>query len=240
MWFRGYVLPHRDRFKIQNDYERAGGPDGWTAQQGFYIYRQKRLLSAGGWLGLGGSRAWTRDESSRLARLRIDIPNSADSDWRIDIRKSVARPPDAIRKRLQRLAEDVRKEAREIFVHRGTYGARAPQAEVKRIWTINTTGNGRRYKIDRQHDVAALVRRRLPSDSRALLDALFDLIERTVPIDRVWLDVTENGPPAGIVAQDEAELLKAAREMVQLMEAAGCRDSGCSRSCPVDGSLRSN
>ena len=138
------------------------------------------------------------------------------------------------------LRKTSRKEAREIFVHRGTYGARAPQAEVKRIWTINTTGNGRRYKIDRQHDVAALVRRRLPSDSRALLDALFDLIERTVPIDRVWLDVTENGPPAGIVAQDEAELLKAAREMVQLMEAAGCRDSGCSRSCPVDGSLRSN
>src|SRR5262249_27183076 len=98
---RGFVLPHRDRFHSEAEFDRAGGPDGWNAQQGFYVYRHRRLLSAGGWLGLGGTRAWTREEPSRLARIRIDIPNTADRDWRIDIRKAIARPPDAIRKRLQ-------------------------------------------------------------------------------------------------------------------------------------------
>src|SRR5262249_56049932 len=104
---------------------KGGGPEGWNAQQGFYVYRQRRLLSAGGWLGLGGTRTWTREESSRLARIRIDIPNTADRDWRIDIRKAIARPPDAVRKRLQDIADDVRRRAREVFVHTRVFWASA-------------------------------------------------------------------------------------------------------------------
>ena len=57
-----YILPHRDRFANDAEYELAGGPGGWNARQGFYVYRAKRLLVPGSWLGLGGTRAWTRDE----------------------------------------------------------------------------------------------------------------------------------------------------------------------------------
>ncbi|MCV5233625.1 hypothetical protein OFC56_41330, partial [Escherichia coli] len=73
--------------------QQAQGPAGWTAQQGFYVYRNERLLVAGNWLGLGNPRAWTKDETHRLARIRLDIPNDADIDWKINIRKSMARPP---------------------------------------------------------------------------------------------------------------------------------------------------
>ena len=75
---KGYVLPHRDKMDSK-EFEYAGGADGWTAQQGFYVYRNKRLLVAGSWLGLGQGRAWTKEESHRLARIRLDIPNSADA-----------------------------------------------------------------------------------------------------------------------------------------------------------------
>lgn len=216
---RGFVLPHRDRFATEDAFNAAGGPDGWTSQQGFYIYRGKRLLSWGGWLGLGGSRAWTREEPSRLARIRIDIPNSADREWRIDIRKAIARIPDGFRKPLGRLAEDVRRRAREVFVHRGQYGARPRSAEVSRIWLVAPEGARRRYTIERQHDLVALVRDKLPASSRELLGALLDHIERTVPVDRVWLDVTENGVPPVDEAQDE--LIREAADMMRLIEKAG-------------------
>ena len=36
----------------EKELKEAEGPSGWTAQQGFYVYRNKRLLVAGGWLGL--------------------------------------------------------------------------------------------------------------------------------------------------------------------------------------------
>ena len=55
-----------------------------------------------------------------MARMRIDIPNSADTEWKIDIRKSTARPPVELRGRLLRLAEDIRQRARRVFAHRVT------------------------------------------------------------------------------------------------------------------------
>jgi hypothetical protein len=216
---RGFVLPHRDRFGSEIDFEKAGGPDGWTAQQGFYVYRQKRLLSAGGWLGLGGSRAWTRDETSRLARIRIDIPNTADHDWRIDVRKALARPPDAVRKPLQRIAEDLRRKAREVFVHRGQYGSRQKAAGVSRIWQVNPEGAKRRYTVRRDHELVQLIKGRMDKAAFDLLEGLLDLIERTVPVDRVWLDVTERGVPDEEV--DSSELVNAALSMARLMERAG-------------------
>jgi hypothetical protein len=216
---RGFVLPHRDRFKLQTDFEQAGGPEGWTAQQGFYVYRQKRMLSAGGWLGLGGSRTWTRDESSRLARIRVDIPNSADQDWRIDIRKAIARPPDSIRPRLQTLADDVRRRAREVFVHRGQYSPRAGQGPVSKIWQINSADAKRRYVIRHDHELLKLLRENLSAENKRLLESIFDLVERTVPVDRVWLDVTEHGVPEE--ETDVKELFEAALAMAKLMEKAG-------------------
>src|SRR5207237_4274443 len=114
---QGHVLPHKDRLD-QAEHDLAGGPDGWTAQQGFYIYRNERLLVAGSWLGLGQGRSWTKEEAHRLARIRLDIPNSADAEWKIDILKSTARPPVALRSWLMRFAEDTRERARRVFAYR--------------------------------------------------------------------------------------------------------------------------
>lgn len=75
---QAHVLPHRDKLTAA-EYDDNAGPAGWTAQQGFYVYRNERLLVAGGWLGLGGSRAWNREEAHRLARIRLDIPKDRKS-----------------------------------------------------------------------------------------------------------------------------------------------------------------
>ena len=69
---QAHVLPHRDKLTAK-EFEDNAGPSGWTAQQGFYVYRNERLLVAGGWLGLGGSRAWNREGGPPRARIRLDI-----------------------------------------------------------------------------------------------------------------------------------------------------------------------
>lgn len=216
---RGFVLPHRDRFSTEEAFERASGPKGWTAQQGFYVYRQKRMLSSGGWLGLGGSRAWTQDEASRLARIRIDIPNSADHEWRIDIRKAIARPPEAVRKQLQRIAEDIRRKAREVFVHRGSYGARQRSEAVSRIWDVKPGDAKRKYRIDRNHPLVTMTRESLSSAGKDGFTALLDHIERTVPVERVWLDVTEAGVPQPDA--DQTADVETAASIVRLLQRQG-------------------
>ena len=186
-----YILPHRDCFANEAQYEAAGGPGGWAARQGFYVYRGRRMIVPGSWLGLGGARAWTRDELSRLASIEIDLPTGMDREWRIDVRKSQARPPGMIRNRLTAIAARCRQQAREVFAWRGQgpivthRGSDAPP-----IWTAQSTAGATRYRIDRKHPAIAVLLKQDGADPK-FFDAVLSIIERTVPVERIWLDVSE-------------------------------------------------
>ncbi|MFO1482352.1 MAG: ATP-binding protein [Verrucomicrobiaceae bacterium] len=201
--FQGFVLPHKDALNDEAEFRKNGGPGGWTAQQGFYVYRNKRLLVYGDWLGLGRPSAWTREEHYRLARIRLDIPNDADAEWHLDVKKSVARPPVLIRDRLTDLAENVRAKARSVFVHRGKYGRRAvPPAPTERPWLSAIRDNRRVYSINREHPAVQAVVRVFP-DKGPELTALLRLLEETVPVEQIWLDTAEQSrdhaaPYAGV------------------------------------------
>lgn len=101
---KGYVLPHKSAFSSEKAYNVAEGINGWPAQQGFYVYRGKRLLLAGDWLGL-----FRKEEHYKLVRIQVDIPNTLDSEWQIDIKKSKAYPPIQCQNQLEAYAKDVRK-----------------------------------------------------------------------------------------------------------------------------------
>lgn len=184
-----HVLPHKDMLSGE-DFEVLGGPEGWTAQQGFYVYRNERLLVAGSWLGLGTGRSWTKDEAHRLARIRLDIPNSADADWKIDIRKSTARPPVYLRDWLTRLAEATRGRARRAFAHRGR-PTLLGNKQVAEAWKVERLASGIRYRIDSDHPAI----RDVLDDAGGLLPqirAMLRVIEETVPVQRIWIDTAEN------------------------------------------------
>lgn len=205
---QGFVLPHRDRMTA-DQFEDAGGPDGWLSHEGFFVYRNRRLLVAGGWLGLGPGRRWTRDDVHRLARLRLDLPNSGDDDWKVDIRKSTATPPPALRVRLQGLADQVRKDAREVFAWRGGRSAKQARAPVARVWNTVETARGTVYRIDRAHPA---VQRALDAagTSRRLAEEMLTVIEAGLPVQQIWLDVAEQGdlPPtsAGMPTEEAAAM----------------------------------
>src|SRR5207244_758903 len=201
-------LPHQDRLKPHEN-TRAAGPDGWTAQQGFYVYRNERLLVGGTWLGLGQGRPWTKEEAHRLARIRVDIPNTADADWKIDIRKSTARPPIAIRSRLTHLAEDTRDRARRVFAHRGQIVQIPGEHTVVQAWVAEHTKSGIRYRIDMNHPAVKAVL----DEAGALtpeVKAMLRVVEETIPVQRIWLDTAEarETPRTGFSGAASAELVE--------------------------------
>lgn len=205
---RAHVLPHRDRLSAA-EHDLAAGPDGWTAQQGFYVYRQQRLLLGGSWLNLGQRRRWMKEEAHRLARIRVDIGNSGDEAWRIDVRKSVARPPTEVRPRLTDLAEDTRERARRVFAWRGRLLSRRTAEPVVQAWTSRSTRSGVRYVISEQHPaVAAVLEQAGPLLPQVL--AMLRVIAETVPVQRIWLDTAESRetPRTGFADVPTAELLQ--------------------------------
>ena len=211
---RPYVLPHRDRFANETEYEAAGGPGGWVARQGFYVYRGKRLLVAGSWLGLGGARTWTRDEASRLARIEVDLPTELDADWRIDVRKSQARPPGALRARLTGIGSRCRQKAREVFAFRGQGPrVRVAQRTAPPVWIAQPGAKGIQYRINREHP--AIVACHNAAGGVRALNAVLSIIERSVPVERIWLDVSES-EGAAVPQMDAEEIRQLGEQLVEL------------------------
>lgn len=79
---RAYILPHISKMTA-DEVKTLGGKEGLRRQQGFYVYRNKRLLVWGTWF-----RMMRQGDLSKLARIRVDIPNTLDGLWTLDIKKS--------------------------------------------------------------------------------------------------------------------------------------------------------
>ena len=166
---------------------RAAGPLDWIQQQGFYIYRQRRLIVAGGWLGLGpGERAWRLDPRYNLARLTIDISNADDEAWSVDLKKSAAEPPPALRTELLRLAQRVRRRsvsrARSLLAS-PTGAPDEGGSAFAPIWVAVTAATTAPYRLNRRHPLVSQVRRALPDAGPLRL--LLDFLERTAPLPPV-------------------------------------------------------
>ena len=86
-----FVLPFPSRLK-PGELDRAGGREALKTGHGFYVYRGGRLVVPGGWF-----RIVPADELARLARVRVDVPVALDHIWKVDIRKTTAEPPPALR-----------------------------------------------------------------------------------------------------------------------------------------------
>jgi len=97
-----YILPHK-KYLSENDIIRVGGLENLKNEQGFYIYRNRRLIIWGTWF-----RMTSIEELNKLARIQVDIPNSLDYIWSIDVKKSTASLPDKIKKQLaERVHESI-------------------------------------------------------------------------------------------------------------------------------------
>lgn len=209
-----HVLPHRDKLS-EKEYEINGGPAGWNAQQGFYVYRNQRLLVAGGWLGLGQPRAWNREEPHRLARIRLDIPITADADWKIDVKKSVARPPVALRPWLTSMATDTRERARRVFAYRGSPTSVNASTSIEQAWKVERTSKGIRYRIDEAHPSISAVLDDATSTQKDLIISMLRVIEETVPVQKIWLDTAEQKetPVTSFASSSDEAVLKVMKSL---------------------------
>lgn len=178
-----YVLPHVSKLSPEK-HDKAAGIKGWNLQQGFYVYRNERLLVPGDWLGL----PFAKEEHFKLARIQLDIPNSMDHEWEIDVTKSKARPPDALRKDLKYIADVTRKRASEIYRHRGKVQARKTSQEYVFIWQQLSRRGKYFYRVNREHP---LIERALNADKK-LVEPILRMIEETVPVPLLAITNSEH------------------------------------------------
>ena len=67
---QSYILPHKTKVKNLEEWEKYEGKGGYTKNQGFYVYREGRLIIYGTWFGL-----LKKTEYTKFCRVKIDITN---------------------------------------------------------------------------------------------------------------------------------------------------------------------
>ena len=148
-----YILPHYSQLS-SDEYEQLGGLEGYVKNQGFYIYREYRLIIRGTWFKLA-----PYGEFSKLARIRVDIPNNLDNDWKISVDKSEAELPWELRRKLKNLMGTwVIERSIGVFTKRKTTAREKVQAAWKRH---NSTGGVWSFTINRHHTVIATLMSKL-------------------------------------------------------------------------------
>lgn len=207
---RPYVLPHHTR--LGNEWEAAGGPRGWNAHQGFYVYRNRRLLVAGDWLGMG----FSKEEHYKLARIRVDLPNDADADWHLDVKKSRAWPPAPLRERLLRIARATRRRASEVYRHRGARLLPKPGAERLHLWEQQKRRGKKFYKINTEHPLVQTVLE--SSTNSSAVRAMLKMLQETVPVPLIAIASAED-PQGHAVPFEQAPTHQVQAVMRQVYQA---------------------
>ena len=91
-----YILPREDQFSSPKSYKEASRIKTWHQMQGFYFYRNHRLLSYGNWSGLARV-----DKKNILLRVAVNFNENLDKDFKINISKEKAFIPDKVSKEIE-------------------------------------------------------------------------------------------------------------------------------------------
>jgi hypothetical protein len=180
-----YILPHVSH-RSDDESRYGAGPKGWNAQQGFYLYRNKRMIVPGGYLNLN----IVPEEHYKLARISVDIDNTMDHDWEVDVKKAIAYPPDRLKPALEKIARVTRAAAAEVYRARVGRIRSSGDRNYNDVWKRLIRQDKVAYKINRNNEVIkAIIKEVDPPDS--WVNKLFHVIETTVPHQLIIIDNNE-------------------------------------------------
>ena len=195
------TLPHHEKV-TDDEWQKYAGREGYVSNQGFYLYRNRRLIVHGTWFRLARQM-----ELTKLARVGIDIPNTLDAEWKIDIRKASAQPPPPVRDRLRRIIERMGVPSRRTYTARGerlTEGSRFP------VWTRVQDKNRISYEINQDHPLIASFSDDLGTEQARRYDRLLRLVASGLPVEALHVDASaspESVRSAQIEPDDLEELV---------------------------------
>lgn len=206
-----YILPHISKM-TEEERNQLGGKEGIRKQQGFYVYRNKRLLIWGTWF-----RMMRQGELSKLARVIVDIPNDLDDLWTLDIKKSHAVPPAEVRDNLQIVIDRIADKSKRTWTFRGK---KETSDTVEHVWTrLKTPNSGVAYEINRDHPLVDQIITDAP-EVRIKLESLLRYIERSIPLNQLYVDLNNDEKIENDAEIEEAEMRKTLEQMLSAMSSS--------------------
>ncbi len=191
-----YILPYLNKL-TREDIKKVGGKEDLKNNQGFYIYRNKRLIIWGTWF-----RLVKKEELSKLARIKVDIPSTLDYMWGLDIKKSSVNLPDLIKNNLYNVIYESTIKSKNVHEYRGR---RVNEGGINYVWErIELRDGCYEYRINKDIPSYQMLERSLDSEQFKMLNLFIDNIEKYFPTNSIYLDTSKGNI---IETEDDVENL---------------------------------
>lgn len=180
-----YSLPYANTLTLEEK-ELLGLENGKSIydDQGFYIYRNRRLIIWGSWLRMN-----QKSEFNKLARVQVDIPTSLDSIWMLDVKKSSAKIPEVVKNKLRIALKDSLRKSEKVIKRPG----KLEKAAVNKIWLRKEFGVEEvSYVINKENILYKKIIENLPINVIPYFKSYIYEIEKNLPKFIIRDDMEEN------------------------------------------------
>lgn len=200
-----FILPHISKLS-EKELKELGGKEGLRRNQGFYVYRNKRMLIWGTWF-----RLMRKGDLSKLARVMVDIPNSLDDLWTLDIKKSTAVPPEEVRINLSNVINKITDGSKRTWTYRG----KKEQSDSSiHLWNrITTRDDAILYVINRDYPLVDGIIAVYPQ-LKIQMDTLLSQIESTLPLNSLFMDLTNDEKIANETIYNDSTIINLLRSIL--------------------------
>lgn len=172
---KAFILPVESKL-APDDIDLMGGLS--RTLQGFWVYRNKRLIIPGTWFKLTNKK-----ELTKLARVRVDLPNTLDSVWDIDVKKSSAVIPMQFRNAFLKVLDSVTGNSEERYKFRGR---KENDKNIVSIWSRTSYQKMYSYHVNTDHPLIRDGYNNLSQDSRKWFREVIKLIETWFPYNDMF------------------------------------------------------
>ncbi|MBQ0067650.1 MAG: ATP-binding protein [Phascolarctobacterium sp.] len=195
-----YSLPYANSL-TKEEKDLLGNPKSIYDDQGFYIYRNKRLIIWGSWMYMAH-----KSELNKLARIQVDIPSTLDQEWALDVKKSSARIPDKVKDLLRVVVKDASRRSTRTIEE----PVKKERENKQNIWIRSIERDGEvRYQINKDNFFVKKLYLQLDVEKTQLLDLLLTNLEYSLPKLQICFDAeSENKIINGTEKQDDEVLIK--------------------------------
>ena len=207
-----YVLPHRSKVPTAL-YEQYAGEQGYLQNQGFYIYRNRRLIVKATWF-----RLIKKEELNKLIRVRVDIPNSLDHLWNIDVKKSQASPPESVRRELKKVIGRISGAGKLVFIRRATA---LKSRTMTPVWFREVADGKIRYGVNEEHPLVKALLEKITKEQAGELRTCLRLINETFPHELFFADVASDTVEFAPPEHGKEEIRQIASQVIDALRSCG-------------------
>ena len=211
-----YVLPVAAR-RHKGDQEKLGITDNLLVSQGFYIYRNFRLINWGTWFKKG-----RKTPENQLIRVEVEIPSTYDHEWVLDVKKSRVNPPDIIIKSLNQRVENLRLRAERARNYRAK---KQMDRKIEHIWLREELREGGIiYRVNPEYPLIKLMLEQKNVKPASLLK-VFELLGRLLPVHQMRIDMdmkdikTDHEHNKKELEEHKEEMRKTLQEVLDMLPA---------------------